>query len=134
MNLSQAYIYITIYGESFTPNELTQLLELNPSDYGLKGDKRKSGAVLKECFWKYQLDNSNALEELDESLEKLERIFRSKVTIIKKFMKKNELSIKCFVVILSKNKEDNGVALSYNFINFLNELKATIEVDIYNSQ
>ena len=47
-------------------------------------------------------------------------------------MSENDLNAKCYVVIQAKNREDNGVAFSPEFIGFLSELNASVEVDIYN--
>jgi len=76
--LSQSYVYISLYGDKFSPDEFSRLVNLEPTDFGVRGDKRKSGAILKECFWKYQLKNTDSLQELDESLKSLMGIFRDK--------------------------------------------------------
>jgi uncharacterized protein DUF4279 len=133
MYLSQSYVYISLYGDKFSPTEFTQLVNSKPTDFGVKGDKRKSGAILKECFWKFQLNKTDALEGLEESLESLASIFRDKIPVIKDFIQKNDLKVKCYVVIESKNNEDNGVSLNADFISFLNELEASFEMYVYNA-
>ena len=132
MYLSQAYVSISIYGDDFHPPELTKLVGLNPTDSGIKGEKGKYTPALKECFWQYQLDKTNVLEELDESLKNLTIAFEGKTSLLKDYMLKNDLNAKCYVVIEGKNNEDNGVAFSPEFMGFLHELNASIEVDIYN--
>ena len=133
MYLSQSYVSISIYGDKFSPSEFTKLAQLKPTGFGIKGDTGKSEAVLKECFWKYQLDSNNALEGLEESLNSLQTIFRNKIPTIKQFNNKNNTRVKLYVVIKSKNNEDNGVVLDIDFICFLNELQASIEINIYNT-
>jgi len=132
MYLSQSYTYISLYGDKFSPIEFTELVDLKPTDSGIKNEKRKSGATLKECFWKYQLDKTDALEELENALESLIGVFKDKVPVMKDFIQKNNLKVKCYVVIEAKNDEDSGVFLNADFISFLNELKASIEIDVYN--
>ncbi len=131
--LSQSYVYLTIYGNNFSPDEFTQLVEINPTDFGLKGEKRKTGATLKESFWKYQLNDTDALESLESSLTELANLFRVKVRTIRDYIQSNGLCIKCNIVIMSKNNENNGVALNLAFISFLTELNATVEIDIYST-
>ncbi|MGB4415555.1 MAG: DUF4279 domain-containing protein [Paludibacter sp.] len=131
MYLSQAYVYFVIFGDDFSPSEFTKQVNLKPTDFGLKGEKRKSGATLKECFWKYQLNKTNALEELEKSLLNLVDVFKDKVDFINNYMIQNSLKSKCFIVIESKNNENNGVEINPNFIRFLHELNASIEIDIY---
>lgn len=131
MYLSQARVYFVVFGDNFSPSEFTRQLNLEPTDFGLKGEVRKSGASLKECFWKYQLNETDALEELESSLLYLVDIFKNKIGFIKNYMIKNNLNSKCFIVIDSKNNENNGVALNPDFISFLHELNASIEISIY---
>ncbi len=131
--LSQSYVYISLYGDKFSPTEFTQLINIKPTDFGVKGEKRKTGAVLKECFWKYQLNDTDALEGLEESLKELVAVFIDKVDIIKDYALVNGLRVKCYVVIKSKNNEDNGVVLNNDFISFLNKLKSSVELVIYSS-
>lgn len=129
--LSQAYIYLVIFGEDFSPHELTGQISIEPTDFGIKGEKRKSGAILKECFWKYQLNSIDALEGLEESLQKLVGIFNNKVASLKDYIIRNELKSKCCIVIKSQNGEDTGVVLNSDFINFLHMLDISIEINVY---
>jgi hypothetical protein len=130
--LSKSYVYISVYGENFSPTEFSRLLNINPTDYGLKGEKGKYGSTLKECYWKYQLDETDTLDGIEKSLNKLINIFSNKLFIINNFVNINHLQVKCYIVIKSKYNEDNGVVLNRQFIQFLYELKALIEIDIYN--
>lgn len=129
--LSKAYTYIIVFGEEFSPSELTKQVDIEPTDFGLKGEKRKSGAALKEYFWKYQIDKADALEGIDESLLRLSEVFKGKFSLLKDFILKNELKSKCFIVIESQNEESNGVTLTPDFIDFLHKLNTTVEIDIY---
>ena len=69
--LSQATISIVVYGEKFPLEDFFNVIGLPPTDTGRYGEKRKNGATLKETFWKYQLPNSDALEGIEESINKL---------------------------------------------------------------
>ncbi len=129
--LSKAYTYFIIYGENFSPKELTNQTNIIPSDFGIKGEKTNSGAILKETFWKYQLEKTDALEGIENSLIILSEAIYNKVDIIKDFISKYKLKSKFFIVIESHDNEDNGVMLSIDFINLLHSLNATIEIDIY---
>lgn len=129
--LSQAYVYFVIFGEDFSPHELTDQISIEPTDFGIKGEKRKSGAILKECFWKYQLNSTDALEGLEESLQKLVGLFNNKVASLKDYIIRNELKSKCYIVIKSQNREDTGVVLNSDFINFLHMLDISIEINVY---
>ena len=129
--LSQAYVYFILFGEKFSPSDLTNHIGIKPTDIGLIGEKRKSGAILKESFWKYQLKKTDALEGIEKSLLEWLEIFSDRINLLKDFMIKNKLKSKCFIVIESQNGENNGVSLSSEFIDFLHELNTSIEIDIY---
>jgi hypothetical protein len=129
--LSKAYTYFIVFGEEFSPSELTNQINIKPTDFGIKGEKRKSGAALKESFWKYQLNKTDVLEGIDESLLSLIEVFNDKVNLLKDFMLKNGLKSKCFIVIESQNEESNGVTLTPDFIDFLHKLNTSVEIDIY---
>lgn len=132
MYSSQVYVSIRIYGDDFHPPELTNIIGLSPTDSGVKGEKGEYVPALKECFWQYQLERTDALEDLDKSLEDLKADFERKIGLVKSYIKENDLCVKCYVVIEAENGEDNGVAFNPEFIGFLNELNASVEVDIYN--
>ncbi|HET7114936.1 MAG TPA: DUF4279 domain-containing protein [Hanamia sp.] len=129
--LSQSYVYLAIFGESFIPNEFSKLINITPTKVAVKGENLEY-TVSKECFWEYKLEKNNALEELDLSLNKLMEVFKSKTDIIRKFMLDNNLEAKCNVVIEVKNNEDSGVFLSSDFIIFLESINASVEVNTYN--
>ena len=132
MYLSKSYVYIVIYGETFYPEELTKLINITPTRSGKKGDKGKYVPSLKESLWEYKSKKTNALEGLEASLDNLVSIFDRKKEIINAFIAERNLKVKCYVVIETKNKENVGVSLNNNFVEFLNNLKATFEVDVYN--
>jgi hypothetical protein len=129
--LSKAYTYFIIYGENFFPNELTNKIKIKPTNFGIKGEKSKSGVILKETFWEYQLKKTDALEGIDNSIIDLYKTFEDKISILKDFMIKNKLKSKCYIIIESENEENNGITLTPDFIDFLNKLNTSVEIDIY---
>ncbi len=131
MYTSKAYVYLRFYGEDFRPIELTSLINIDPTSYGQKGQRGQYG-VYKECFWQKKLKKTSALDELDDSILKLISIFKDKIPSLKDFMKKHNVKAKYFVVIKAKNNEDVGVCMGIDVIRFLNELGASVEVDVYN--
>lgn len=129
--LSKSYVYLTFQGRSFIPNEFTNLIEINPTRQGLKGEKGEYGSILQESFWEYKVNETNALEELEFSIQKLIALFETKIELIQAYRLKNKVQSKCFVVIKIQNNEDTGVVLNVNFLTFLHKLKMTLEVCNY---
>jgi hypothetical protein len=129
--LSKAYTYFIIYGEKFSPKELTNQTNIIPTNFGIKGEKTNTGVILKETFWKYQLEKTDALEGIENSLMILSETIYNKVNIIKDFISKYKLKSKFFIIIEFQNKENNGVILTLDFINLLNMLNSSIAIDVY---
>jgi hypothetical protein len=128
---SRSYAYITIYGDDFYPPELTNILDIQPTEQGIKGEKVDFCATLKECFWQYSLPETDAIEGLDQSISKLLKVFTPKMGSIKDYVSKNSLCVKLYIVITARNNEHNGVLINPQFIDFLHHLEACLEVDIY---
>lgn len=129
--LSKSYVYLTFYGESFIPTEFTNLIEIEPSRQGLKGEKGEYGSILQNSFWEYKIQETSALEELENSIQNLIELFENKIELIQSYFLKNKVQSKCFVVIKIQNNEDTGVALNIKFITFLYKLNMTLEVCNY---
>lgn len=129
--LSKSYVYITFYGESFIPTEFTNLIEIEPSRQGLKGEKGEYGNILQKSFWEYKIQETNALEELENSIQYLIELFENKIKLIQTYSFKKKVQSKCFIVIKVQNNEDTGVVLNCKFIEFLHKLKMILEVCNY---
>ena len=99
--LSKASISINVYGDNFNPSEFTKLINIQPTNTGIRGKKGRYIPILKESFWEYRTKKSNALEELDESIRSLVLLFEGKFNLIKKFTSEKGLNIKCYIISVS---------------------------------
>ncbi|WP_373522511.1 DUF4279 domain-containing protein [Aquiflexum sp.] len=121
---SKAYTYFSISGKNFDTQDFVNLIQITPTKVG---ENR-----LGEKFWEYKIEATDSDQDLDKAIEKLIQIFNPKSNEIQAYASQKGLYIKIFVVIQSKNNEDNGVFLNRNFIKFLGDMGAEIEIDIYN--
>ncbi|SHJ23445.1 protein of unknown function [Hymenobacter daecheongensis DSM 21074] len=130
---SRAYAYLSFYGEDFSPQKFSNVLGIQPTSSGLKGEPILSFPALlyKDCFWEYRLPESDDCDGLDEALEKLYQIFFNKTDVISSFMREHDLAAKCCVVLTVKRKENPGLRLTTKFVHFLSELNAWFEMDGY---
>lgn len=128
---SRAYVYIVFYADRFDISEFSDLIDIQPTHYTIKGEKGEYISAYKETTWKFQMNETNALEEMRGSLEDLVHIFKDKIILINKYVQENNIGSKCFIVIKAKGKEDVGASLSNEFIAFLNKLNMQIEIDVY---
>jgi hypothetical protein len=131
--LSNAYVYLVFYGDHLDPTEFSERLGVSATRTGITGEKGKYGATLKDTFWEYRMKETNALEELDESLYALKEIFEGKIEIIQEYVAEKNIRSKCYIVIKCENNEDVGVALENEFISFICRIRMQVEVDVYNN-
>lgn len=121
--LSKAYTYFSISGKDFDTKTFTKLVQISPTEVG--------ESRLDEKFWEYKIEANDSDQDLDKAIEKLMQIFKPKSNEIQTYASQKGLYIKIFVVIHSKNNEDNGVFLNHKFIKFLNDIGTELEIDIY---
>lgn len=122
--LSNAYVYFSISGSNLDIQEFLDQFQIITTNIG---KNRRN-----EQFIEYKIDAKDANEGLEETLQVLLKTISPNAKKMKLYASKRELYMKIFIVIHSKNNEDNGVFLNKNFIEFLNELGAEIEINTYN--
>ena len=121
--LSKAYIYLSVSGKELDIKDFAELAQINPTEVG----ENRFG----EKFLEYKIEAKNANHGLDEAIDKLMQTLKLKSNEIKVYASLRGLYIKIFVVIQSKNNENNGVFLNHKFIEFLNDIDAEFEFDTY---
>ncbi len=120
---STAYAYLSISGKEFNIEDFINAFRITPTKIWTHrcGDK----------IFNYQIDATDTCEGLDRALEDLQRIFWPQAAEIKDYSTQNHLYIKLFVVIQGRKKENNGVRLGREFVVFLNDLGAEMEIAMY---
>jgi Domain of unknown function (DUF4279) len=129
--LSTAYVYFTFFGEGLAPLEFTNLLKIEPTKQGNKGDRGEYGSILRESFWEYRCKETNALEDLENSIHNLFELFETKHALIQSYCELNKIQSKCFVVLKSKSNEDTGVVFNISSIRILSSLNMELEICNY---
>lgn len=119
-----AYIYISISGEF---NELMDFI-----DYFNISPTKQGKNIQNEYYVEYKIVARDADVGLDLAIEEMIKLFQPKSKEIKAYTNKNKLYAKIFVVFQNHKNENNGVFFNADFINFVNELGAEIEIDFYN--
>ncbi len=134
-------VYLSVFGDYFNPDELTQILEIIPTDYHIKGEeiplnknsKRLPGTKPRrylETVWKYgtgyihDYDSEKACKIIEENL-------RDKVPLINEFAIKHNLDITLKVVPWFADDHTPTISFSKSMIKMLGELNADIYFDVY---
>ena len=121
--LSTAYTYFLVSGTGLDVEDFVNHFNIVPTKAGAsrQGDK----------FLEYKIDATDANEGLDRAMHELMRILAPKSQEIKAYTLRKGLYVKIFVVIQGENNENNGVFLGQDFVRFLNDIGAEIEIDTY---
>ena len=122
--LSKAYTYFSISGKQLDIQDFTDRFSITPTDTG----QNRQG----DFFLEYKIEAKDANEDLDLALSELMQAMILNSNQIRDYASQQDLYTKVFIVIQGNSQWNNGVFLSYNFIKFLNDLGASIEIEIYN--
>lgn len=124
-------IDFSVFGESFNPNELTRLVDIIPTSTGLKGQLIPNRNITcKECAWDYSTGPRETLQ-FDDLSTQVVTLFKNKISIINDFVAQHNLSIKIFVVIEIQQKQPPSLYLDKEFLMFVNNINAEIDMDLY---
>ncbi len=134
-------VYLSIYGDYFNPNELTNLLNIKPIKSYIKGEeiplnknsKKLPGAKPRkyiETVWSY---GSGCIQDYDseKACKLIEDKIKDKTPIINNFVKKYNLEVKLSVVPWFAKDHSPVISFSKSMIKMLAELSADIDLDVY---
>jgi Domain of unknown function (DUF4279) len=132
INKTQINVELSIFGDNFITDSLSDSLLIKPTATWIKGYeiKGRKNVFRKETSWRFETGFIETLF-LDGVLKNLIDIFENKVEIIKNFIKNNDLRVKVFIVIEIYDEEKPAIYFDSNFLNFINGLGAEIDVDMY---
>jgi len=136
-------VYLVIYGDYFNPNELTKLIQINPTASYTKGKKIpftfnknltiKPGTKPRkyiETAWKF---SSGCIHDYDseKACKIVEDKIKDKVPQINAFVKKHNLNILLMVVPYFAKNNTPKISFSVSMIKMLSDLNAYIDLDAY---
>ncbi|MCK9862113.1 DUF4279 domain-containing protein [Paenibacillus sp. ATY16] len=140
MDNTRVKAYFGIYGDAFPINEVTQLLNIEPTNTYNKGDvivRPKNNNVVnttvkyrKETAWVLSTDyqeSYDVTEQLNEILSPL----KNKSAIINRLKTKYNLECQFSIVIIMEHGYTPGLHLDNELIEFANSIKAEFDIDLY---
>ena len=128
MASNEVFVRFIITGFEDNPSTITKLIGINPSKTWIKGDKKTEQGIIKYKAngWEFFITENN-IWEVDVLLEKL----LSKIKDIKENIQSLvNVQKKISIVIYSKEMMPS-IILNSDFIEFINDIKAEVEHDIY---
>lgn len=131
MNQTSIRIYLSIFGESFDPNTLTNLVGLTPTKIGIKGHPIEGKAITyKDTFWDFSTDiaDSLLLEVVTSPL--VSKLKGLELTIFQ-FMTAHALLAKFFIVVEIFDKQAPSLYFDRAFLSCIESLGAEVDIDTY---
>ncbi len=132
---NKAEVYFSLKGEEFNPDSFTEASHLTPTESWKKGEKGKYVKAYKFSYWKIGVEAvEGEIILVDEMAEILVTAIEAKKEVIRDYVNKYDLySVLEVVLHISTDENLSTPALGFkaSTIEFLNYVKAEIDVDIY---
>ena len=129
--LCKMYINLSVFSDEkkFNPDELTQILQIEPTETYHKGDSIRENFYRKETCWRLKTSRIETFE-FGEVFQMLISILDGKAEILGKYAKENNLSVKIVPVIVVSNNMPS-IIITKEIAEILLLLNAKIEFDMY---
>lgn len=131
MNQTSIRVYLSIFGEVFDPDTLTDLVGITPTGTGIKSQLSDSKRTTnKDTFWDLSVGpvNSLFLEEVNDSL--LKKIKGSE-SIIFQYMTEHNLLAKFNIILEIVDGQTASLYFNRAFLKCIEQLQAEVDIDTY---
>lgn len=130
---TQVIVYFSLFGMEFPIEEITERLEITPTETYNKGDlipNRSRPLYRKETSWDLGTGYQASLD-VNDQLQKIIIKLKNKASIINEI--KDAYSVECKFFIVVKIEEGNtpGLYLDKEIIKFASSIEAEFDVDLY---
>lgn len=122
---------LRIMGEDFDIQEVTEMLDISPSETWRKGDfVRNTKRLRTYTAWIY---NTEVLETLNicALTEQINLIFSPKVDKIAFLKKEYDLDISIDFIVVVENDDPPSIYFESDFIKFASKIGAQFDIDMY---
>ncbi|MFJ7887250.1 DUF4279 domain-containing protein [Lysinibacillus xylanilyticus] len=132
MNKTQVKIYFSLFGDDFSIDDVTEKLEITPTDTYKKGDliQNRSIFIRKETSWDLGTGYQFSLD-VNDQLKQIIGMLQNKSSIINEIKEAYSLECKFFIVIKIEKGNTPALYLDKDIIKFASSIEAEIDVDLY---
>lgn len=133
MEQTQVMVHITIYGNEFPLETVTQKLGIKPTQTYTKGDVIPSLSVLryrKETAWQLGT-GSQASCDVDEQIQQVIGQLKGKETALTELMEMYSLECLLMIVIVIEDGRTPALYLNKDVVDFVSSIRAEIHFDLY---
>jgi Domain of unknown function (DUF4279) len=131
--MTQIKLVIAIFGDQLDIESLSALLNLSPTSSWRKGDlvpNRKKIIVRTESCWEYSLEFIETLI-LEDVSDEFIKLMSPNIGMIEKYIKKNNLESKIFIVVEMFNDETPSLYIGKKFMEIVLSMNGEIDIDMY---
>ncbi|GAB2869626.1 DUF4279 domain-containing protein [Hymenobacter ruber] len=126
----QIYAYLVVYGEKFSPKDLSEAIDLQASCTG-STEQVKFNRGTKFIYWDYQIAEADNQFEFETNLDALCQAFEVRIDRLLGFVKQYQLQVKLVVDITVDNNKNASPLLPNRVLALVHELKANMQFDIH---
>ena len=129
MNKTQVKVYFSLFGDDFPLDDVTEKLEVTPTDTYKKGDliSNRSTVIRKETSWDlgtgYQV-----LLDVNDQLKQIIGRLQNKLSIINEIKEAYSFRCKFFIVIKIEKGNTPALYLDKDIIKFASSIEAEFDV------
>lgn len=126
-------VYFSIFGDSFSIDEVTEKLLLNPTESYNKGDvirKEPSLLLRRETVWNYGIEYEESYDIMDQVNQVL-NVLESRKDILIELSKEFEIEFLFMIVICVRDGQGPALYLDKRIIKFAGTINAEIHFDVY---
>ncbi|ETT86570.1 DUF4279 domain-containing protein [Viridibacillus sp. FSL R5-0477] len=126
--------YFSAFGDNFPLEEVTNGLDVEPTETYKKGDVIKTFATKilrrKETSWTLSTGYQESLD-INEQLDVILKSLKEKTKELLQLKKKYDLQFQFMIVIEIENNDKPAMYLQKNIIDFSSSIDAEIQFDLY---
>nr|WP_285849313.1 DUF4279 domain-containing protein [Niallia taxi] len=126
-------VYFSLFGEEFPIEEITERLEITPTETYKKGDlipNRSIPLYRKETSWDLGTGYQVSLN-VNNQLQKIIIKLKNKASIINEIKDAYSVDCKFFIVVKIEEGNTPGLYLDKEIIKFASSIEAEFDVDLY---
>jgi hypothetical protein len=124
-------VKLSIYGDDFHPQDITDKIGIQPTEYWKKGDNVPGKLITrKNTCWRLSTGYQESLD-INEQISHIMELFQGKSSGINELISSYNLEIMISVVINIENNQKPAMYFNRQTIEFINLIKAEVDIDLY---
>ncbi|MCB2410299.1 DUF4279 domain-containing protein [Hymenobacter lucidus] len=134
MSASQSYVYFSLQGADFDPDEVTTRLGITPTKTWRKGDQKSYGIPRQNTAWIWETARGTEPIWINTLVDEVLSTFEAKADIIMELKHTLQLeSMLCIILYIDRNEDESTPSVGHDLrtISFLYHTQTTTDIDMY---